>query len=200
MRGLVLGLTPEQVVARAKYLGSSSCVDGFYLLHEHNGGKDPTAADPFDRWVKPGSLEGFQNRTADCIGGAAWCGGWDRYQPERFGYLYDGWINTDSMIEDALGKAQCFELLERPEPGAYVGAPTGARGFEGCGHIGTVISVPPEWDVDTLDCWRHVLIVDVASRSPQRANQVSNAGAWFGARYRHDVSRHAIFCRSIMTP
>ncbi len=197
-RGLVLAMSPEQVVARARYLGSNSCPDIYYLLHEHNGGKDPTASDPADRWSKPG--ETFQNRTADCIGGASWCGGWDRYQPERFEHLYDGYINTDSMILDALGPARCFEPLDRPEPGAYVVAPTGSKGFEACGHIGTIVDVPPEWDHDTLDCWRHVLIVDVALRSPARANKLSTAAYWFGARYTPGAIRHAIFARSIMTP
>ncbi len=196
-RGLVLGLSPEQVVARARHLGSPGFVDGFYLLHEHNGGKDPTAPDPFDRWHKPGSE--FTNITGDCIGGASWCGGWDRYQPERFAHLYDGWINTDSMIDDALGPARCFELLERPEPGAYVVAPTGAKGFEGCGHIGTITDVPAEWDHDTADCWHRLLIVDVAHRDPHRANQPSTAAYWFNARHRPGAVRHAIFARSIMT-
>lgn len=197
-RGLVLGLTAAQVTARAKYLGQleGACPDGYYLLHEHNGGKDPTAGDPFDRWSKPGS--DFVNRTADCIGGAAWCGGFDRWQPKRFAHLYDGWINTDSMLMDAFGAGKCFVPLERPEPGCFLVAPTGAKGFEGCGHITTVYAVPPEWDLNVYDCWRHVLTVDVAHRDPMPANRPRDAGIWFAARG-HDA-RHSAFVRSVMTP
>lgn len=215
-RGEVVGLTPMQVATRARYLGGlvtaaeldpfvfvpdERCVDGYYLLSEHNGGRDPRAKDPFDRWSHPGSA--FVNRTADCIGGAAWCGGFDRYQPERFAHLYDGWINTDSMIEDALGPARCFEQLNAPESGCFMVAPTGARGFEHCGHISTVYAAPPAsaWEHDSADCWRHVLAVDVAARTPAQANAPTDGHVWFGARYTPaNPHRFAIFCRSIMTP
>ncbi len=219
-RGLVLPLTLAQVALRARYLGGQiaanqldsyvrrpqpKCPDGYYLLKSSNGGKDPTAPDPFDRWTKPdepvvdihGNLTGgvihhdFVNRTADCVGGAAWCGGFDRYQPKRFAHLYDGWINTNSMIEDARGLAKCFVELDRPEPGCFVVCASGSRGHA-VGHIGTVITTPPEWDTRVLDCWRHVLIVDVASRSPHPANAVSSAAGWFGTG--------GGFFRSIMTP
>lgn len=214
-RGVVLGLTPQQIAARAKYLGNVTpmwelddhvrepaphVVDGFYLLSEHNGGKDPTAPDPWDRWHKPDST--FENRTADCIGGASWCGGFDRYQPERFAHLYDGWINTDSMILDALTSAKCFELLDRPEPGCFMVAPTHAPGpFLHCGHISTVWAVPPEWDHDVLDCWRHVLAVDVAARSPHPANAGTSGAVWFGARKTAANAVHyTCFVRSVMVP
>lgn len=186
-RGKVLGLSLEQVAARARYLASSECIAGYYRLNgdedglpPYNGGKDPTAPDPFDRWSKPGSK--FTNITADCIGGAAWCGGWDRYQVERFP-LYKGWINTDSMLADARGKARCFVLLERPTVGAYVVAPTKSPGHPKAGHIGTIIDVPAEWDADIEDCWRRVKVVDVASRGAGvRANQQTTAIGWFAAR------------------
>lgn len=214
-RGLVLPLTLAQVAARARYLGGLAgaevldsyvrhpepqCPDGFYLLHGHNGGKDPRAADPFDRWSKEGSA--FVNRTADCIGGAAWCGGFDRYQAGRFEHIYSGWINTDSMLLDAFGPAKCFVPLDRPEPGCFVVAPSGAVGF-GVGHIGVVVDVPAEWDETVADCWRRVVVVDVASRV-KRANlpQKNGAGIWFGARWpggsrpRH---KHTAFTKSVMS-
>jgi hypothetical protein len=216
-RGQVLGLTLAQVAARARYLGglakadtldahvrdaAPDCIDGYYLLSEHNGGKDPTAKDPFDRWSKVGHT--FVNRTADCIGGASWCGGFDRYQPDRFAHLYDGWINTDSMIEDALGPGLCFELLHAPVPGCFMVAPTHAPPpFAGCGHIATVYDAPPEsdWNPESHDCWRHVLAVDVAARGEHRANMPTTGVVWEPARYTPANPHHfAIFCHSIMEP
>lgn len=209
-RGVVLPLSLTQIATRARYLGQlcnadqldpfvrnpkPMMVDGFYLLEEHNGNRDPTAPDPFKRWSKPDSM--FVNRTADCVEGAAWCGGWDRKQPVRFAHLYDGDINTNSMLLDAFGERRCFEPLDRPMPGCYAVAPTGAPGFEECGHVMTVYAVPLEWDWDTFDCWKLVLGVDIAKRDPHPANRPTTAAAWFRARG-HDAS-HASFVRSTMT-
>lgn len=177
-RGTVLGLSLAQIAERARFLASPECPDGFYLLKGYNGGKDPNAPDPFDRWSKPGSAH--VNRTADCIGGAAWCGGFDRYQPERFAHIYDGWVNTDSMLLDALGPRRCFKPLDRPVPGCFVVAPSKSPGHR-IGHIGTVVDVPAEWDPDLEDCWRRVRVVDVASRAG-RANRETTAIGWFKAR------------------
>jgi hypothetical protein len=204
-RGVVVPLSLEQVAARARYLAGNAisavlddhvrspeklCAVGYYLLKEHNGGKDPTAPDPFDRWSRPGSS--FVNVTADCIGGASWCGGWDRYQPERFAHLYGGWINTDSMLLDARGPAKCFVELPRPEPGCFVVCASGTPGHA-VGHIGTVVGVPPEWDRKERDCWKLLEVVDVASTGAgKRANTLRTAIGWYGA--------NASFVRSIMTP
>lgn len=165
------------------------CPDGYYLLRDHNGGKDPTAPDPFDRWTKEGGTN--INRTADCIGGMAWCGGWDRYQPERFRHLYSGWINTDSMLLDARDEGRCFELLDRPELGCYVVCASGSRGHA-VGHIGGVVAVPEEWDADVRDCWRRLSVVDVAARSPSKANAMTTGLGWYDT--------NAAFVRSRMVP
>lgn len=216
-RGISLGLTAAQRANRAKYLGgladssvldasvvspAPQCIDGYYRLHgapgepAYNGGKDPTALDPFDRW-RTGT--GFVARTADCIGGASWCGGFDRYQTQRFAHLYDGWINTDSMLLDACGPAKCFVLLDRPEPGCFLVAPTGSPGFEHCGHIATVHAVPAEWDHDTIECWRAVGAVDVADRGEHRANAPANVPYWFNAREtKARRSRYAAFIRPLI--
>lgn len=196
-RGLVLGLELADVAARAKQLGLPDFTDGYYLLKDHNGGKDPTAADPFDRWPHAGA-DGISReaRTADCIGGASWCGGFDRYQPVRFAHLYGGWINTDSMILDAQGPEKCFVRLAAPVAGCFLVAHTGAPGFTACGHIATLHTVPDvAWDDDDEDLWRHLLGSDVALRTPQRANQPCVPTWWFAARH-----NGAIFCKSIMTP
>lgn len=212
-RGLVLPLTAAQRLTRMMYLAQRAklaeldeyvrkagapqlCPDGYYRLNgkhdglpAYNGGKDPTAPDPFDRWRRPS--KDFENRTADCIGGMAWCGGFDRYQPERFAHIYDGWINTDSMTLDAVGESLCFERLERPELGCFVVCMSGSRGHA-VGHIGGVVAVPAEWDPDVRECWKAISVVDVASRTPAKANQMTTALGWFDTG--------AIFARSKMQP
>lgn len=205
MRGKVVPLTAHERVQRALYLAGKVdadaldehvigpapwCVEGYYLLKDHNGGKDPTDQDPFDRWSKPG--ESFVNRTADCIGGASWIGGFDRYQPVRFAHLYGGWINTDSMLLDARGQAKCFRELPRPEPGCYVVCASGSRGHK-VGHIGTVVSVPAEWDASVRECWAALGVVDVASTGAgKRANTLRTGVGWFDT--------HAGFVESAMVP
>lgn len=168
--------------------GEIFCPDGFYLLKEHNGGKDPRAPDPFDRWRRPGQT--FVNRTCDCIGGACWCGGWDRFQAKRFAHIYDGWINTDSMIMDAVGPQKCFVSVE-PEPGCYVVCASGTPGHV-VGHIGNVLEVPAgKFDRKDVKHWQSVIIVDCASRSPNKANKKSTAKGWYGTG--------ALFIKSIMS-
>lgn len=205
-RGLVLPLTAKQRVQRALYLAElaemssldpwaqrtgapAKCPDIFYLLKDHNGGKDPTAADPADRWSKDGST--FVNRTCDCIGGASWIGGWDRYEPIRFAHIYGGWINTDSMRMDAGGKEKCFVKLDAPELGCYVVCASGSPGHD-VGHIGTVVGVPEGWNRKDRASWDALDVVDVASRTPRRANMLTTGRGWFGA--------DAWFTRSIMKP
>lgn len=206
-RGVVLPLTDEQRVARMRYLAQlasidtldsyarkdgapSFCPDIYYLLKDHNGGKDPTAPDPADRWSNAGSQ--FVNRTCDCIGGQAWCGGWDRDQPnipDPSGY--GGEINTDSMLIDARGKALRFRILAAPKPGCMVVWATGDGGMK-MGHIGGVIGVPDHWDPKNPACWAEVVVIDVAMRTPQRANQITTALMWMRAG--------GVFVESLMAP
>lgn len=194
-RGHLVPLTRTQRMQRAFYLAGLAditsldpwvrrdgapmqCPDGFYLLKDYNGGKDPTAPDPFDRWSKRGST--FVNRTSDCIGGAAWIGGWDRYQPVRFSHIYSGWINTDSMRKDAAGPAKCFARIATPEPGCYVVCGSGSPGHK-IGHIGTVVGGCDDFDRKERASWQALEVVDVASRSPRRANMLTTGKGWFGA-------------------
>lgn len=166
------------------------CPEIFYLLHEHNGGKDPAAPDPADRWVKDGGT--FTNRTCDCIGGMAWAGGWDRYQQERLGLPgWDGWINTDSMIEEARGPARCFIETDRPELGSYIVIASGSPGYA-VGHIRGIVGVPAEWDPKAPECWGGIEIVEVAAFNG-RANRRSHLTA--GVAHARPV-----FVRPIMTP
>lgn len=187
-RGRVVPLTPAQVVTRALYLAgerfgadldehvrspAERCPVGYYRLPDHNGGTDPTAPDPFSRWSDGGS----PRRTSDCIGGAAWCSGFDRYQPQRFAHIYSGWINTDSSLMDARGPARCFRDLGRPEPGALIVCRSGSRGHR-VGHVGVVVSVPAEWDPADLGCWQAIGVVDIAGRTG-RANMRTTGRGWY---------------------
>lgn len=165
-------------------IDATHCLPFYYRLNgekdglaPYNGGKDPTALDPADRWSKPRSL--FVNRTCDCIGGMSWVGGWDRYQERRFP-LYKGWINTDSMIMDASSRTpRCFRRLDRPELGCYVVCASGSRGHD-TGHIGGVYKLPAEWDAAKRESWLGLGVIDVASRGGGvRANQATTGIGWF---------------------
>lgn len=196
-RGLVVPLTAKQRIQRALYLAQladtssldpwaqrsgapAKCPDVFYLLKDHNGGKDPTAVDPADRWSKDGAT--FVNRTCDCIGGASWIGGWDRYQPNRMpaSVGYAGWYNTDSMRIDARGPAKCFVKLAAPELGCYVVCASKSPGHE-IGHIGTIVGVPDGFDRREREAWDALDVVDVAARTPRKANALTTGRGWFGA-------------------
>lgn len=202
-RGIVVPLTAAQRLQRMRYLAqqvtidtlddfvrkdgaASLCPDIYYLLKDHNGGKDPTASDPADRWAKPTSS--FLNRTCDCIGGMCWCGGWDRFQPIRFAHIYGGWINTDSMCMecDRVDKGikagdppGCFLRIPYPIPGCYVVCRSGTPGHK-IGHIGGVLEAPTGLDLSKRDAWKLITIVDTASRTPKKANALTTAAGWFG--------------------
>lgn len=199
LRGQVLGLTPEQVVARTRYLASDECVTGYYRLEYPNGGTDPTASDPFARWSKPGSS--FINITADCIAGALWCQGVDRKQPERFP-IWGGAINCDSLLMDARDQAACFRLLDRPEPGCMLVYDSVDYDHDGdrdrVGHIMTITDVPAEWDPASLECWRAIKGADVAARRG-RANMATTGLGWFGLDKR-GVPKDSQFVRCVMEP
>jgi len=210
-RGTVVPLTPAQVVARALYLADEKtildlddhvlvrtdtperCPTIFYRLEAHNGGTDPTAPDPASRWRTEG---GFNAVTCDCMGGAAWCAGFDRYQPMRMRKAigYGGAFNTNSMILDITlplltGETRCFESLGRPEPGSMIVCKSGSPGHK-VGHVGTVVGYQlAEWDPTQRACWEAIEVVDVAGRAG-RANKRTTGVGWRGTG--------ALFLRSIM--
>jgi len=173
------------------------CPTLFYRMHVEldgqdvavNGGTDPCAPDPATRWRFPGSAT--QNRTCDCVGGVAWAGGWDRYQPQRFAHIYKGWINTDSMRMDAGGPQKCFVREPRPMPGAMIVYASGAAGIK-VGHVAGIVAYDGvEFDPDVAECWSRIQCVEVAAYQG-RANRRTTGRHWFG--------KNAWFVRSIMVP
>lgn len=110
-----------------------------YSLEYPNGGTSPSAPGPEDP----------QTRGCDCVGFDAWCGGFDRYQPEKFP-LYDGYINTDSMIQEALTTGKWFKLLPAPESGCFIVTESFTKkgldrdGRRVIGHTG-VVTDASEW-------------------------------------------------------
>lgn len=209
-RGAVVPLTPEQVVKRALYLAGKisideldpyvrkdgapkMCPDIFYLLKGYNGGKDPTASDPADRWSNPGST--FVNRTCDCSGGNSWMHGFDRYQPVRGAHVYDGWFNTDSKIIDAKGPQKCFKSVGRPDPGTIIVCQSGSPGHT-IGHEGCVVGYRGDlskWDPKVAANWALIDVVDVAAvGAGKRANTLRTGRGWAGTG--------AMFLVSVMRP
>lgn len=117
-----------------------------YILGE--GGRNPANLTPFTPNAK-GALG------SDCIGFVLWCLGIDRYQPKLFTH-YDGWMNTDSIMQDAktgIGGG-LWKLLDRPERGCLVIFPSIHKNgkMTRMGHVGIVVEVPAEWPSD-LASW-----------------------------------------------
>jgi hypothetical protein len=215
-RGLVVPLTREQIVIRALYLAGEltiheldehvllrtdtpeRCPTIYYRLNgksdgfpAHNGGKNPRATDPADRWSKPGSAH--VNVTSDCVGGSSWCQGFDRFQERRFAHVrgYDGWINTDSMLWEARNAERCFVDVGRPDLGTMIVCRSGSPGHK-VGHVGTVTDYKlAEWDPTVRACWDAIEVVDIAGRKG-RANMRTTGRGWFGTG--------AGFLRSVMQP
>lgn len=106
-----------------------------YHLEYPNGGTDPEAANPED----------YDTKGCDCIGFACWCGGFDRFQPGKFP-LYDGYINTDSMIEEATSTGKWFTANTWPTPGCFIVGHTYRNKLlqRRIGHIGVVVDCS-EW-------------------------------------------------------
>ena len=169
------------------------CPTLYYLLKEHNGGKDPTAPDPAVRWRVDGGTN--VNRTVDCSGGNAWACGHDRFMHQFRLYRETaetspdgkpgGWANTDSKILDARtplrrGEVRCYHEVDRPEPGCIVVCSSGSAGHS-VGHEGGVVAYNGvEWDPRERACWDLIDVVDCASRGTSRANRRTTGRGWFG--------------------
>lgn len=95
MRGDRRQLQPSDVVHRARTALADHRHIQYCLDPGKNGGKDPYRSDCSSSWERRGKLV----FTSDCVGFAAWCAGFDRFQP---GFpLQGGWINTTAMVKAA---------------------------------------------------------------------------------------------------
>ncbi len=132
-RGKITNLSVLEILERAN--GSINAPVKYHLEYP-NGGTDPDANMPCDE------ATGF----ADCVGFVAWCQGFDRYQKGKFP-LYDGYINTDSMIDEATQQKKWFVLQSRPQVGDMIVGATYRDGLlrKHIGHIGVIVSVS-DWD------------------------------------------------------
>jgi hypothetical protein len=177
MRGSILPLTRDHVLERvASLLSKASPLIQYSHLPGQNGGFDPRAPDCASRWER----NGMTLLTSDCVGFYCWVRGVDRYQPVRFP-LFGGWQNTDSIIQDAKGRAKCWRIVDRPYPGCAVVYPgTFLAGVRvKMGHIGAVWSVPAEYAPKETEWWREVKVADChGPRLKGRAIGLRDASIW----------------------
>lgn len=142
------GLTIDDIEER---WAAMAALDIKYALG--SGGRDPRAADP--------RTTGKRGFGLDCTGAVCHAFGLDRYQPNM--KAYGGWCSSDGIYEDATGRQELWELLDRPVRGAALVLPSidfdsdGDR--ERIGHGAFVRSAPAAWtssskyaDVEIWDC------------------------------------------------
>lgn len=220
-RGTVLALSDEQIVARWLYLVGQRKLDDldsyirrdkvtpqtcpaiYYRMYvdidgkryAYNGGKDPTAPDPGDRWRFPNATH--INVTGDCVAAVMWGVGSDRYQPVRFAHVYGGWINTDAMRIEAAGPARCFQRIDRPEPGAivvYASDPDRKTHGVKVGHCGGIVGYKlAEWNADDPACWSAIQVANIADyQDGGRANRITTGRGWW--------AKDSWFLRCVMRP
>jgi hypothetical protein len=162
-------------VARARRIAAKPST---YVLGA--GGRDPQASTPF---TKRNGVLG-----SDCVGFTSWCLGHDRFQPETFD-LYDGWINTDSLMADARGARQWYREVDVPAPGDVVVFPSLHAGGKRIriGHIALVVEVPGDmpvgvWTREDRRAWlSRVKVIDcagAAARRPYAVKETTAAASW----------------------
>lgn len=147
-RGLLLALTPAEVVDRA--LSSAIVVEDrdartwYSSARGRNGGADPEAITCASLWRDRAS--GKVVATADCVGFGSWAAGFDRYQPVRAKPSYGGWMNQASMIMETRRPGGMFRALAGPELGciAVIDDIRDAAGKRARpGHVGIVVELAP---------------------------------------------------------
>lgn len=158
-RGLDLGIDHAETLVRAhRALSIGAPLIQYSHLRGQNGGSDPRRPDCASRWERGGKTYA----TSDCVGFYCWARGIDRYQPVRFAHIFGGWMNTDSIIQDATGPAKCWRVVPRPYPTCAVVFPSTFLGRVRLrmGHIGVVMSVPAEFAPATAEWWKAVRVAD----------------------------------------
>ena len=144
----------------------------------------------------------------DCAGAVSWAWGFDRFQdyslwlknrPGQFSPdslsggeikgpgsdynsfdYYGGWINTDSMLQDAFdNNNDWFEHLDTPIPGCIVAYGSVGKGKDRrIGHEGLVIEAPVVFDRDNPEHWKRLKVIDCRSSKPAIA--IRDGLTWFG--------------------
>lgn len=82
-------------------------------------------------------VEDLPRLACDCSGFVCWALG----VPRDGAVLDGGWISTDSMFADALGRRQLFRPLDQAVPGALLVHPKPGGASEAPGHVGIVTAV-----------------------------------------------------------
>lgn len=162
---IILPFAPEVKVLRARSIVGLKNTN--YRLPYPNGGKDPRSAHPASAYNSP-ILKRLVN-VCDCSGFTAWVQGYSRLQDGRGEFpafpdtpsVAGGYINTDSMIEEALGfnrrkglapyaGGRWFSVLAHPIVGCIVvyhkrvdSSPLWKMNPK-VGHVGVVTEVPAE--------------------------------------------------------
>jgi len=168
----ILSTTARMAVYRAK---QAALQPAWYILG--TGGRDPSNPNPFT--YKDGVGWG-----SDCVWFVDWCRGLDRYQPGVFSQ-YDGWINTDSILLEARGKSEFFEIVDQPRPGDAIVTPSlfNAKGQRTViGHIGLIVGVDIDTSSWTSHLWirpaneranfmRHCSVIDCNASAARRLNK-----------------------------
>lgn len=194
MRGSIKLITVDDAIKRAKSmigfvpkLLENAPIDTkpqpirYRLKGGYNGGQSPYAAHPAS-WSY-----GKRTPTCDCSGFIAWVLGYDRYQPHAgLGVKY---LNTDNII--LLAKSQkWFEILNKPELGCIiVYGKYDKNGKTYVGHIGLITSLPAEWDKDSNDSWKDLLVTHCSSGNDKKfggAIQETSALNIWGSRIHRD--------------
>lgn len=146
-RGLLLDLTPAEVVARA--LSAAIVVEDreariwYSSARGRNGGSDPEALTCASLWHDPAAANHVR-ATADCVGFMAWAAGFDRYQPVRAKPSYGGWMNQASILMETRRIGGMFRAIPVPELGAIavIGDIRDAAGQRTRpGHVGIVVAL-----------------------------------------------------------
>jgi hypothetical protein len=157
----------------------------------------------------------------DCAGFVAWAWGFDRFQdpqlwhrkqpgqfnaghPTDTGYhgfpYYGGWINTDSMLEDAFdNNADWFTYLDKPIPGSIICyGSTGKGSTRRIGHEGLVVAAPSVFDRENPEHWKLVKVIDCRSSKPAIA--LRDASVWYGkdrkGREKQSQFVYPVFCNT----
>lgn len=180
--GLFRPTTRAEAVERARRLAGPAGAAIRYRLADHQGGRDPHAADCASHWKSP--IIGVSYATADCAGFVAWVLGFDRYQPKDFA-IYGGWLNCDSIVIDARTIESWFKIVNTPMPGDVIVYPSIDLDHDGdrdrVGHIGLITAVMPSWQRESWGALRVVHCSGGNDRIYKRAIRETTALPWAGA-------------------